>query len=139
MIEQRSVLRMRGADALQQQIVEKKSNANANKQPTITLEAINGVDDLIENLENLDVSPQMIPEIDDPLLQRYFELGSNIDAKARSNEWLASFLNDQLQKLDEKKVASKALVDVLRKLQSYTRYTKVSQLPIEISSELTFF
>lgn len=108
-------------------------------QSTITLEAINGVDDLIENLENLDVSPRMIPEIDEPLLQRYFELGSNIDAKARSNEWLASFLDDQLQKLDEKKVANKALVDVLRKLQSYTRYTKVSQLHIDVSSELTFF
>lgn len=108
-------------------------------QSPITLEAINGVDDLIENLENLDLSPRMVSEIDDPLLQRYFELGSNSDAKARSNEWLASFLDDQLQKLDEKKVASKALVEVLRKLQSYTRYTKVTQPPVDISSELTFF
>lgn len=107
-------------------------------QSAFTLEAINGVDDLIENLENLDVSPRMVPEIDEPLLQRYFELGSNIDAKARSSEWLASCLDDQLHKINEKTVASKALADVLRKLQSYTRYIKVRQLPIDISSELTF-
>lgn len=99
-------------------------------QSTITLEAIEGVDDLIENLENIELSPQMVPAIDDPLLQRYFELGSNNDAKTRTNEWLAWFLEDQIEKLEEKKVASKALADVLRNLQSYTRYTKVCQLPV---------
>lgn len=94
-------------------------------QSTITLEAINGVDDLIENLENIDLSSRMVPAIDDPLLQRYFELGSNNGAKTRTNEWLAAFLDDQLQKIEEKKATGKALVDVLRNLQSYTRYTKV--------------
>lgn len=101
-------------------------------QSTITLEAIDGVDDLIENFENIELSPRMVPAIDDPLLQRYFELGSNNDAKTRTNEWLASFLEDQIEKMEEKKVASKALVDVLRNLQSYTRYAKVCQLPIYI-------
>lgn len=101
-------------------------------QSTITLEAINGVDDLIENLENIDLSPRMVSAIDDPLLQRYFELGSNNDAKTRTNEWLASFLDEQMHKIEEKKVTSKALTDVLRQLQSYTRYTKVSQLPVDI-------
>ena len=113
-----------------------KGKANTITQSSITLEAINGVNDLIENLEKIELSPRMVPALDDPLLQRYFELGSNHGAKTRTNEWLTAFLDDQLQKTEEKKAASKVLGDVLRTLQSYTRYTKVGPNPQSISIPL---
>lgn len=96
-------------------------------QSSIPLEAINGVNDLVENLEKIDVSPQIVSAIDDPLLQRYLELGSNNEHKARTQEWLTSFLDEQLQKAEQNQVAGKALTDGLQKLLNYTQYIKVSR------------
>lgn len=84
------------------------------------LETIDGVNDLIDNLESIYISPRIVSAIDDPLLQRYVGLDLSDEVKIQTDEWLSSFFDKQLQKTDEKKLA-----DVLLKVLSYTRYTKV--------------
>lgn len=84
------------------------------------LENINGVNDLIDNLERTYISPHIVSAIDDPLLQRYVGLDLNDEIKIQIDEWLSSFFDKQLQKINEKKLA-----DVLLKVLSYTQYTKV--------------
>lgn len=84
------------------------------------LETINGVNDLIDNLESIYISPHIVSAIDDPLLHLYVGLDSSDEIKIQIDEWLSSFFDKQLQKKDEKKLA-----DVLLKVLSYTRYTKV--------------
>ncbi len=78
------------------------------------------MNDLIDNLESIHISPQMVLALDDPLLQRYAELDSNDEVKTQTDEWLSSFFDQQLNNIEEKK-----LKDVLLKALSYTRYTKV--------------
>lgn len=82
------------------------------------LETINGVNDLIDNLESIYISPQIVSAIDEPLLQRY--VGLDLSDEVKIDEWLSSFFDKQLQKMDQKKLAN-----VLLKVLSYTRYTKV--------------
>lgn len=82
---------------------------------------------MVNHLENIDISPQTVSAIDDPLLQRYLELGSNSEAKVWTQEWLTSFLDQQLQKAAQNQVAGKALTDGLQKLLKYTQYIKVSR------------
>lgn len=84
------------------------------------LETINGVNHLIDNLESIYISPQIVSAIDEPLLQRYVGLDLSDEVKIQTDEWLSSFFDKQLQKMDEKKLAN-----VLLKVLSYTRYTKV--------------
>ena len=84
------------------------------------------MNDLVENLENINLSPQSVIAIDDPLLQRYLELESNDEAKARTQEWLTSFRDEHLQKAEQNQVASRALTNGLQKLLSYTQHIKVS-------------
>lgn len=84
------------------------------------LETINGVNDLIDNLESIYISPQIVSAMDEPLLQRYIGLDLSDEVKIQTDEWLSSFFDKQLQKIDEKKLAN-----VLLKVLSYTRYTKV--------------
>lgn len=93
---------------------------NAYLQTFHDLETIPGVNDLIENLESIYISPHMVSAIDDPLLQRYVGLDLSDEIKIQIDEWLSSFFDKQLQKIDEKKLA-----EVLLKVLSYTRYTKV--------------
>lgn len=62
----------------------------------------------------------MVSAIDDPLLQRYVGLDSSDEIKIQIDEWLSSFFDKQLRKIDEKKLAP-----VLLKVLSYTQYTKV--------------
>lgn len=89
-------------------------------QSSHDFEAINGVNDLIGNLESISISPHMVSAIDDPLLQRYVGLDSCDEIKIQINEWLSSFFDTQLRKIDEKKLAA-----VLLKVLNYTQYTKV--------------
>lgn len=84
------------------------------------LETINGVNDLIDNLESIYISPRIVSAIDEPLLQRYIGLDLSDEVKIQIDEWLSSFFDKHLQKRDEKKLAN-----VLLKVLSYTRYTKV--------------
>lgn len=84
------------------------------------LETINGVNDFIVNLESIYISPQIVSAIDNPLLQRYVGLDLSVEVKIQTDEWLSSFFDKQLQKMDEKKLA-----DELLKVLSYTRYIKV--------------
>lgn len=84
------------------------------------LETINGVNDLIDNLESIYISPRIVSDIDEPLLQRYIGLDLSDEVKIQIDEWLSSFFDKHLQKRDEKKLAN-----VLLKVLSYTRYTKV--------------
>lgn len=89
-------------------------------QSSHDLEAINGVNDLIGNFESISISPHMVSAIDDPFLQRYVGLDSCDEIKIRIDEWLSSFFDMQLRKIDEKKLAA-----VLLKVLSYTQYIKV--------------
>lgn len=84
------------------------------------LETINGVNDLIDNLESIYISPRIVSAIDEPLLQRYIGLDLSDEVKIQIDEWLSSFFDKNLQKRDEKKLAN-----VLLKVLSYTQYTKV--------------
>lgn len=84
------------------------------------LETINGVNDLIDNLESIYISPRIVSAIDEPLLQRYIGLDLSDEVKIQIDEWLSSFFDKHLQKRGEKKLAN-----VLLKVLSYTRYTKV--------------
>lgn len=84
------------------------------------LETINGVNDLIGNLESIYISPHMVSAIDDPLLQRYVGLDSSDEIKIQIDEWLSSFFDKQLRMIDEKKLSA-----VLLKVLSYTQHTKV--------------
>lgn len=84
------------------------------------LETINGVNDLIDNLESIYISPRIVSAIDEPLLQRYIGLNLSDEVKIQIDEWLSSFFDKHLQKRDEKKLGN-----VLLKVLSYTRYTKV--------------
>lgn len=84
------------------------------------LETLNGVNDLIDNLESIYISPRIVSAIDEPLLQRYVGLDLSEEVKIQIDEWLSSLFDKHLQKRDEKKLAN-----VLLKVLSYTRYTKV--------------
>lgn len=92
----------------------------------ITLEAIYGVDDFVDNIEIIKLSPQIVSAIDDPLLQRYISLNLDTNATICTEEWLASSFEEQLSRVIERQPSSRKLSDLLLKFLSYTRFTKVS-------------
>lgn len=65
--------------------------------------------------------------LDDPLLQKYIALRPNDDARRlRLERQLEVFLDEQLEKIDSSLNTSHELSDILGRLSSYIRYTKVN-------------
>lgn len=84
------------------------------------------MDDFVDNIEKIKLSPQIVSAIDDPLLQRYISLNLDTNATICTEEWLASSFEEQLSRVIERQPSSRKLSDLLLKLLSYTRFTKVS-------------
>jgi stage III sporulation protein SpoIIIAA len=71
--------------------------------------------------------------LDDPLLQKYIALRPNGDARRlRLERQLEVFLDEQLEKIDSSLNTSNELSDILSRLSSYIRYSKVNT-KLEIS------
>ncbi|KAL2871342.1 Mis6 domain protein [Aspergillus lucknowensis] len=90
-----------------------------------SLEELRGVDHLIERLEKIELPNQIISTIADGLAQKYLFLAQPEIANRRLNDWLESFLSDQLeyaQDFDNEGVEE--LGYVLTLAVNYARYSK---------------
>ncbi|CEL01691.1 hypothetical protein ASPCAL01270 [Aspergillus calidoustus] len=90
-----------------------------------SLEELRGVDHFIERLEKIELPNQIISMIADGLAQKYIFLAQPELANRRLNDWLESFLSDQLeyaQGFDDEGVET--LGYVLALAVSYARYSK---------------
>ncbi|KAL2855429.1 Mis6-domain-containing protein [Aspergillus pseudoustus] len=90
-----------------------------------SLEELRGVDHFIERLEKIELPNQIVSTIADGLAQKYLFLVQPELAHRRLNDWLGSFLSDQLeyvQDFDDEGVD--ALGYVLSLAVSYARYSK---------------
>ena len=92
----------------------------------MALEEVHGVDDFVEKLDKIEPPSQLVAALDDPLLRTYVVLKQDETAQRRLDNWLALFLDSQLQAEAAGDDASNDLQDVLNKLLKYTQYTKVS-------------
>ncbi|MCJ1237492.1 hypothetical protein MMC14_005478 [Varicellaria rhodocarpa] len=101
-------------------------------ESSTTLEQINGLDDFVENLENIELPNQLVSILDDPLLQDYLLLMANKFPQSRVDHWLGLFFDAQLESIIENGKQSKALIEMLQKAQRYARRTKA--LPTSIES-----
>ncbi|KAL2815977.1 Mis6-domain-containing protein [Aspergillus granulosus] len=91
-----------------------------------SLEELRGVNDFIERLEKIELPNQIISAIADGLAQKYLFLVQPELANRRLNDWLESFLTDQLeyaQDFDDEGVD--ALGHVLSLAVGYARYSKI--------------
>ncbi len=89
------------------------------------MEEIENVDDFVGRLERIELPNQLISALGDPLLQKYLMLNPSETAAKRLNQWLSTFFDEELQSVLEGQKESRRLSDMLEKLLSYTRYTKV--------------
>ena len=94
----------------------------------MSLEEINGVDDFVQRLNKLETPNQMISVLDDSLLQKYLALTDDEKSQRRIDNWLSLFLDSQLQAEDDWEESNRAFREVLEKILSFARYTKVSSL-----------
>lgn len=83
------------------------------------------MDDFIEKLEKIEPPNQLISALGDPLLQKYLMLKPSDTATRRLNQWLSTFFDEELRLLAQGHKSSRQLTDMLEKLLSHTRYTKV--------------
>jgi centromere protein I len=91
-----------------------------------SLEELRGVDHFIERLEKIELPNQIISTIADSLAQKYIFLAQPELANRRLNDWLESYLSDQLeyaQDFDDEGVES--LGYVLALALRYASYSKV--------------
>ncbi|KAJ0425328.1 Mis6-domain-containing protein [Aspergillus carlsbadensis] len=90
-----------------------------------SLEELRGLDHFVERLENIELPNQIISTITDGLAQKYIFLAQPELANRRLNDWLESFLSDQLeyaQEFDDDGIES--MGHVLALAVSYARYSK---------------
>ncbi|KKK25738.1 hypothetical protein ARAM_002213 [Aspergillus rambellii] len=90
-----------------------------------SLEELRGVDHFIERLEKIELPNQIISTIGDRLAQKYLFLAQPEVANRRLDDWLRSFLSDQLEyarDFDDEGVET--LGYVLTLAVSYVRYIK---------------
>ena len=66
-----------------------------------------------------------IADLDDPLQIVYLGLLQEDDTARQPESWLASFFDEQTQRLDSGQLASKDVSAALDELVSHVRYTKV--------------
>ncbi|KAL3471799.1 Mis6-domain-containing protein [Aspergillus californicus] len=95
-------------------------------QNRTSLEELRSVDHFIERLDKIELPNQIVSTLADGLAQKYLFLVKPEVANRRLNDWLESFLGDQLeyaQDFDDEGVD--ALGYVLTLAVNYTRYTKI--------------
>lgn len=91
----------------------------------MTLEEVEGVDALIDNLENIEAPSQLASTLSDPLLQKYMLLKPTNESGKRLEMWLARTLDNVLEDSEygDNSVASET--ELLNGLLSYSRSAKV--------------
>ena len=79
----------------------------------------------MDKLERLELPNQMVAALDDPLMQKYILLTENETCTRRMNHWLALFLDAQLKTESSREDRDADFREVLEKVLTYTRATKV--------------
>ena len=96
-------------------------------QASKTLEDVNNTQDLIETLDVFYISDERMLILDDPLLQKYIALRSDDDVgRLRLKRQLKVFFDEQLERIDSGLDTSNELSEILSRLSSYMRYSKVN-------------
>ena len=99
----------------------------SNLQSSTTLGDVNDVRDLVAKFEYITLPDQVMLVIDNPLLQHHLALTSDDESKrARFERHLETFFNGQLDKIDSGQQTTDELSEVIGRLSSYTRYSKVN-------------
>ncbi|KAJ9267085.1 hypothetical protein DTO212C5_6150 [Paecilomyces variotii] len=90
-----------------------------------SLEELRSVNDFIERFDKIELPNQIVSSLADPLAQKYLLLTKSEDASRRLEDWLESFLNDELEKiLHGDEADPEALNYVLGATVGYVRTTK---------------
>lgn len=91
-----------------------------------SLEELRSVNDFIERFDKIELPNQIVSSLADRLAQKYLLLTKSEDASRRLEDWLESFLNDELEKiLHGDEADPEALNYVLGATVGYVRTTKV--------------
>ena len=91
-----------------------------------SLEELRGVDHFVEKLDKIELPNQMISTLGDRFAQKYLFLVQSETANARLDDWLMSFLNDKLERIqDGDDDEPETLTYVLSLAVEYARYAKV--------------
>ena len=98
------------------------------RQESTTLEEVDSVQELVGRLDKIELPNQIISALDDALLQRFLSLRPDDRASRRLENWLATFLDEELRMIQDGAHDQQKLSDVLKGLLGFTRYTKVCWL-----------
>lgn len=90
------------------------------------MEEVDGVEDFIEKFDRVELPSQMISVLDDPLLQKFASLRDSVIFQRRLDQWLILFLDSYLDPDFERDGSTRGLTEVLEKILSYSKYTKVA-------------
>lgn len=103
-----------------------KAGYLSNLQSSAALGNVNDIEDLVKKLDDIYIPDQRMLAIDDPLLQKYITLRSDDEAgRARLDRQLGIFFHEQLENINSGQKTSEELSEMLGRLSSYTRYSKV--------------
>jgi hypothetical protein len=97
-------------------------------QTSVALDAIDTMQDFVDNVENIDISNQMLSEINGRSLRRYASLIPDKDYML----WLDKSFKlcfEGLAKEEDQRVSAIRLTDILSQALEYTRYMKVCVQP----------
>ena len=94
-------------------------------QSLVALEEIDGAEDFANSIDRIDPPNQIISALNDSLLQKYIVLTDNQACTERLNDWLALFLDAHLQGVISGQARDSEFREVLQKVLSFTRSTKV--------------
>jgi centromere protein I len=94
-------------------------------QTSVTLEEVNTVTDLVDNLERIEPPSQLIASLKDPLLQKFMLLGTSPDAFLRLEFWLERYFEEEIELLQEGFGLSTSLPEILSGILCYTEAAKV--------------
>jgi centromere protein I len=94
-------------------------------QTSVTLEEVNNVTDLVDNLERIEPPSQLVAGLKDPLLQQFMLLGTSPDAFLRLEFWLERYFEEEIELLQEGFGLSTSLPEILSGILCYTEAAKV--------------
>jgi centromere protein I len=91
----------------------------------VTLEEVNTVTDLVNNLERIEPPSQLIASLKDPLLQKFMLLGTSPDTFLRLEFWLERYFEEEIELLQEGFGLSTSLPEILSGILCYAETAKV--------------
>ncbi|PYH48188.1 Mis6 domain protein [Aspergillus saccharolyticus JOP 1030-1] len=95
------------------------------------LEELRSVDHFVERLDRIEIPNQIISMMGDPLAQKYLFLTQSDAAHRRLNDWLKSFLDDQLEHMHENDhEGTESLGYIMDLALNYAQYTKEIPHPL---------